>query len=107
MTAHRTRLVRREAVAEGTMAFHFGRPREFLFQAGRVLGDSAWTAHAYRYAARIVERIAVNQPACGTPSNIESPGLMIGLVGIGYGLLRLAEPEHVPSVLMLEPPLKS
>jgi len=79
---------------------------EFLLQAGRVLGDSEWTARAYRHATNIVERIAVNQHACGTPSSIESPGLMIGLAGIGYGLLRLAEPEHVPSVLMLEPPLK-
>ncbi len=29
---------------------------------------------------------------------------MMGLAGIGYGLLRLAAPERVPSVLVLEPP---
>jgi lantibiotic modifying enzyme len=29
---------------------------------------------------------------------------MTGLAGIGYGLLRLAEPEAVPSVLILAPP---
>jgi lantibiotic modifying enzyme len=28
---------------------------------------------------------------------------MTGLAGIGYGLLRLAHPELVPSVLVLEP----
>ena len=33
-----------------------------------------------------------------------SPGLMTGLAGMGYALLRLAEPAHVPSVLMLAPP---
>jgi type 2 lantibiotic biosynthesis protein LanM len=38
---------------------------------------------------------------CGTPVGIESPGLMNGLAGIGYGLLRLAEPGRVPSVLGL------
>jgi type 2 lantibiotic biosynthesis protein LanM len=38
----------------------------------------------------------------GTPVGIESPGLMNGLAGIGYGLLRLADPEGVPSVLALE-----
>jgi len=31
---------------------------------------------------------------------------MIGLAGIGYGLLRLAEPTRVPSVLVLEPPTR-
>jgi hypothetical protein len=29
---------------------------------------------------------------------------MTGLAGIGYGLLRLAHPELVPSVLLMEPP---
>ena len=34
----------------------------------------------------------------------EPPGLMCGLAGIGYGLLRLARPARVPSVLLLQPP---
>ena len=33
------------------------------------------------------------------------PGLMVGLAGIGYGLLRLACPERVPSMLVLAPPV--
>jgi lantibiotic modifying enzyme len=37
---------------------------------------------------------------------IDSPGLMNGLAGIGYALLRLAEPERVPSVLTLAPPVQ-
>ena len=36
----------------------------------------------------------------------EAPGLMVGLAGIGYGLLRLACPERVPSVLVLAPPVQ-
>ena len=40
----------------------------------------------------------------GVPLGVETPGLMTGLAGIGYELLRLAEPEKVPSVLLLEPP---
>jgi type 2 lantibiotic biosynthesis protein LanM len=32
------------------------------------------------------------------------PGLFLGMAGIGYQLLRLAHPELVPSVLVLEPP---
>jgi hypothetical protein len=31
--------------------------------------------------------------------------MMTGLAGIGYQLLRLAEPEQVPSVLLLKPPV--
>ncbi|GAB3944408.1 type 2 lanthipeptide synthetase LanM family protein [Kribbella albertanoniae] len=41
-------------------------------------------------------------PQCGTPRSVPSPGLLTGLAGIGYGLLRLAFPERVPSVLLLE-----
>jgi lantibiotic modifying enzyme len=36
---------------------------------------------------------------------VEMPGLMLGLAGIGYGMLRLAEPAHVPCVLRLAPPV--
>ncbi len=39
----------------------------------------------------------------GLPGRTEPPGLMLGLAGIGYGLLRAAEPR-VPSVLVLAPP---
>jgi type 2 lantibiotic biosynthesis protein LanM len=39
---------------------------------------------------------------CGTPNTVATPGLLCGLAGIGYGLLRLAFPERVPSVLLLE-----
>ena len=35
MAFHPARLVRGETVAEGTMAFHFERPRGFVFQAGQ------------------------------------------------------------------------
>ena len=41
---------------------------------------------------------------CGTAARIDTPGLMNGLAGIGYGLLRLAAPERVPSVLAMDPP---
>ena len=77
---------------------------EFLLQAGQLLGDPQWPAHAYRHAANVVESVAHNEYACGTPSGVASPGLMTGMAGIGYELLRLADPERVPSVLMLEPP---
>ncbi|MER6332199.1 lanthionine synthetase LanC family protein, partial [Streptomyces sp. NPDC001034] len=41
---------------------------------------------------------------CATPDHVPSPGLLTGLSGIGYGLLRLAHPDTVPSVLLLGHP---
>lgn len=39
---------------------------------------------------------------CGTPGHVPSPGLLTGLSGIGHQLLRLAFPDEVPSVLLLD-----
>ncbi|TWD79930.1 type 2 lantibiotic biosynthesis protein LanM [Kribbella amoyensis] len=40
---------------------------------------------------------------CGTPRAVPSPGLLTGLAGIGYGLLRLGFPHQVPSALLMQP----
>jgi beta-phosphoglucomutase-like phosphatase (HAD superfamily) len=40
-----------------------------------------------------------NALICGLPLDVRSPGLMTGVAGIGYQLLRLAAAERVPSVL--------
>lgn len=57
-----------------------------------------------RYAAGILEGIRQQGWICGTPRGLETPGLMTGLAGIGYGFLRLYDPEGTPSVLLLDPP---
>lgn len=57
--------------------------------------------------AMILESINDNGWVTGAPLGIETPGLMTGLAGIGYELLRLAAPEKVPSVLLIEPPFSS
>jgi type 2 lantibiotic biosynthesis protein LanM len=77
---------------------------ELLLQASQVLEEPQWRAQVDCIAAIILESISRDGWLCGTPLGVESPGLMTGLAGIGYGLLRLAEPTRVPSVLMLEPP---
>lgn len=77
---------------------------ELLLQAARVLSDPQWKAHARRLGSVILESIREHGWLCGVPLCVETPGLMTGLAGIGYGLLRLACPERVPSVLTLEPP---
>jgi lantibiotic modifying enzyme len=77
---------------------------EALKIAGERLEDAELGAAAARIVPHVVDDIRTAGWRCGNPLGVESPGLMTGLAGIGYGLLRLAEPERVPSVLLLEPP---
>ena len=77
---------------------------ELFLQASQTLDASQWKTQVDRYTAIILESIDKHGWLCGIPVDIETPGLMIGLAGIGYQLLRLAAPEIVPSVLTLEPP---
>jgi type 2 lantibiotic biosynthesis protein LanM len=77
---------------------------ELIREAGRALGDPELIAEADRLAARILARIESDGPRCGANARSEIPGLMTGLAGIGYGLLRAADPEGEPSVLLLETP---
>jgi type 2 lantibiotic biosynthesis protein LanM len=72
---------------------------ELLLQVGE-------REHLDRFAAIILESINRNGWICGNPLQVETPGLMTGIAGIGYGLLRLAEPKRVPSVLTLAPPTR-
>lgn len=77
---------------------------ELLLAAARLLDDPPLRAEAERRAAILLASIERDGPICGVPLDAEIPGLMIGIAGIGHGLLRLAEPGRVPSVLLLEPP---
>jgi type 2 lantibiotic biosynthesis protein LanM len=73
---------------------------DLLLEAARHLGDPGLEREAGLRAARILAGIERDGWLCGTAAGAELPGLMAGLAGIGYGLLRCAEPG-VPSVLTL------
>jgi type 2 lantibiotic biosynthesis protein LanM len=77
---------------------------ETLLMAGEILGDSRCRAATNGIAEKILASIDRHGPLCATPGGVETPGLMLGLAGIGYGLLRLADPTRVPSVLALAAP---
>ncbi len=77
---------------------------ELLLQASQTLDNPEWKMQVDRLSTIILESINKHGWLCGVPLGVETPGLMTGLAGIGYQLLRLAEPERVPSVLVLEPP---
>ncbi|HEY6320062.1 MAG TPA: type 2 lanthipeptide synthetase LanM, partial [Thermoanaerobaculia bacterium] len=77
---------------------------DFLVSAERQLGDVALGRQVRRRAQQVVASIDRDGWCCGTRNAVESPGLMNGIAGIGYGLLRLADPDRVPSILALAPP---
>jgi lantibiotic modifying enzyme len=56
-----------------------------------------------RRAGLVLAALQQYGPRCGTPRGVTSPGLLTGLAGIGYGLLRLGFAGRVPSVLLFEP----
>jgi type 2 lantibiotic biosynthesis protein LanM len=65
-------------------------------------GERARTI-ANRTLAHVVGAIGRRGFSCGTPGAVATPGLLTGLAGIGYGLLRCALGSRVPSVLLLRP----
>ena len=75
---------------------------ELLLAGARVLGRPELLETARRWGAEV---LAAHRQSgtwrCGAAVPIEQPGLMLGLAGIGHGLLRLADPAHVPPVLTL------
>jgi lantibiotic modifying enzyme len=75
-----------------------------------VLDALAFLARRQARAGEVLERRgsallwAFEHGAClvGTPRGVPAPGVMHGLAGSGYGLLRTAFARTVPSVLMME-----
>lgn len=76
----------------------------FLQEAAMLLRDDALLELTRERAMIIIDRFEDKGFVCGTPLHVESPGLMTGLAGIGYALLRLALPHKVPNILTLEGP---
>jgi type 2 lantibiotic biosynthesis protein LanM len=66
-------------------------------------GDDTAAAARRRRAGLVLDAFTRHGARCGTPGGVTTPGLLTGLAGIGYGLLRLGFADRVPSVLLLEP----
>lgn len=103
-----------EVALQDTLAQGFGRNHslchgdfgslEVLLTASRTI-DPHYKVHVEQMTARLLDSIETSRWVCGMPQGLETPGLMRGLAGTGYQLLRLAEPERVPSVLLFAPPV--
>jgi type 2 lantibiotic biosynthesis protein LanM len=77
---------------------------ELLHVAARRRGSPALHTQVSQLCAALLDDAAANGWRCGNPAAVETPGLMTGIAGIGYQLLRLSEPDRVPPVLLFEPP---
>lgn len=77
---------------------------DILLIASRVLKESKWREQARNVGNFVLRDIRESGWKTGIPGYMETCGLMVGLSGIGYGLLRMLEPEGVSSVLYLETP---
>ncbi len=107
----------REEIAiavDSTLARGFGRNHglchgdlgnaDFLLEAASVLKDAALRARTERVAGGILRGLSERGYLFGLQGNTETPGLMVGLAGIAYGLARLAAPERLPSILAVASP---
>ncbi len=77
---------------------------ETLMHALPLVHDPALRERIGRLPAQILAGIREHGWRCGVPLAVETPGLMVGVAGIGYGLLRVARPTQVPPVLALAAP---
>jgi lantibiotic modifying enzyme len=78
---------------------------DFLLQASQATGDQELVLKVDELTNQIIASMKKYGWLCGVPLSVESPALMNGLAGICYGLLRMAEPDRIPSILILGPPV--
>lgn len=78
-----------------------------ITEALRVLSRTDRTSAAQqvlrRRTGQLLDALHRRARYCGTPGGVVTPGLLNGLAGIGYGLLRAGFPERVPALLTLSP----
>lgn len=76
---------------------------EMLLTAGLTLGQPGWISEAVELTSRVAYRAKVNGSFhLAIWPNIFVPSLFHGTAGVGYHLLRLAHPELLPAVLLME-----
>jgi type 2 lantibiotic biosynthesis protein LanM len=71
-----------------------------LLADGKGLGDRARAARVRR-AGLVLGALRDGRPRTAVPDNVPTAALLTGQAGIGHGLLRLADPVAVPSVLLM------
>ncbi|MEV4755971.1 type 2 lanthipeptide synthetase LanM family protein [Micromonospora sp. NPDC049559] len=77
---------------------------ELLLLAARQLADPTLDRLARQHASGIMDTIDERGWLLGLPRGVEIAGFFSGIAGVGYGLLRAADPDRFPSVVAQEPP---
>ncbi|HEY4592362.1 MAG TPA: lanthionine synthetase LanC family protein, partial [Thermoanaerobaculia bacterium] len=80
---------------------------ELILEAERALDAPGLDGERDRGLVQLLASLDQHGFLSGLPGHVEAPGLMDGLAGLGFGLLRQAFPDRVPSVLLLDPPVAS
>jgi type 2 lantibiotic biosynthesis protein LanM len=78
---------------------------EILLSATEQLEMAHYLEPLTRLTAVLLESGERNGWVTGLPLGVETPGIMLGLAGMGYEFLRLAQPQHIPNLLLLAPPI--
>lgn len=92
--------------ADHSLCHGYGSAAELMMRAA-MAGIPTTDPEGSSWVDGMLESIRLHGFVTGSPLGIEIPGLMMGIAGIGYGLLRLDRPQVIPSVLLLEPPWAS
>lgn len=80
---------------------------DILLTTQHIFIDEDYQEHIQQLTASLLHSIEVQGCLTGAPTGIETPGLMDGLAGIGYALLRIFCPQQMPSVLLLQAPIQA
>lgn len=106
-----------EAALQTTLAHGFGLNHclchgdmgnlEFVMGATKLPALSQYEEQVQSLISALLDSIERQGWMTGVPLSVETPGLMVGIAGMGYELLRLAASERVPSVLLLAAPCVS
>ncbi|MDT9685978.1 type 2 lanthipeptide synthetase LanM family protein [Streptomyces sp. TRM76323] len=90
-------------VRPGDLSLRHGTPGALeLLAALAARGHDGAREALTRRAGEVLGGLEQYGHRCGTPGHVPSPGLLTGLSGIGHQLIRLAFPDEVPSVLLLD-----
>ena len=77
---------------------------EFVLTATKLLSMPQYEERVQHLTSMLLDSIERHGWVTGIPWGVETPGLMTGIAGTGYALLRLACAERIPPVLLLAPP---
>lgn len=78
---------------------------ELLLQMGLKYGRDDLLDEVQTVTSQVIAAKEKTGWKTGLMFNLETPGFMVGLSGIGFQLLRIAYPNRVPSVLSMQGPL--